>query len=50
MHETFVVASMYEQACCANRDQFHVNIRMIRQRRNNVAVRYEIGEASNILN
>ena len=50
MHETFVVASKYEKACRANRDQFHVNIRMTRQRRNNVAVRYEIGEASNILN
>ena len=48
MHEAFVLASVYQQACRAIRDQFHVNTRMIR--RNNVAVRHEIGEASNTIN
>ena len=50
IHRTFVVASVYQQAARANRDQFHVNKEMITQRHNNVAVRHEIEEESNILN
>ena len=50
MHGTFCVVSLYQQVCRANRDQLNVNIRMIRQRRNNIAVRHAIGEASYVLN